>query len=242
MTKRKDTIKRVKVSQMTFDPDIYPRDKVDDYAVGELTYALEAGALFPSLILDAESFRVIDGEHRRRAYERFYGEDHEPDCILRHYHNEAERILDAIRLNAVHGKRLSTHDKLVAMQRAKRLGADTGAIASALQMAEDRLMKIARAKTAIAPKSAPPGQRVLKPAATHLAGQRITKQQCAGNARLGGNKQEFIIDQVIILLENNFIRRDSEGVMNRLLRLKQLLMEFDFPQVAEELRLEAVRQ
>jgi len=68
----------------------------------------------------------------------------------------------------------------------------------------------------------------MKPAARHKAGERITRKQAEWiKESCGGNNQTFYINQVIGLIETDLINLESASVVERLIKLKELLLTMD---------------
>ena len=88
------------------DFDLYPRTTVDSLHVARIADSLAAGETVPAIIVDPKG-RVIDGLHRRRAALRVWGDDAMIECEVRTYANDKDAYLDAVRLNARHGKAIT---------------------------------------------------------------------------------------------------------------------------------------
>src|SRR6516165_5257646 len=125
------------VSKLIEDLSIYPRRIVNQNHVRDLTSALQAaeGAdIFPPLTVDRRSKRIVDGFHRRRAFLAVLGPDAEIQAELRTYHSETELLLDAVRLNCVHGLNLYEIEKRRIVLKLSDLGVDDDEIAGALHV------------------------------------------------------------------------------------------------------------
>jgi hypothetical protein len=121
------------VNEVNLDYSIYPRTRLDKGTVALMTEALRSGAMFPPVLIDASSKRVIDGFHRVTMYRQ--SDRSKPiEVIERHYENAADMFADAVRLNAAHGKRLDLDDRLHCLKKSKELGLSVGVLASALCM------------------------------------------------------------------------------------------------------------
>src|SRR5919107_3857241 len=70
MTQQKAKLEKVPVEKLVEDYHLYPRSEVDLATVEEFREALRAGAKFPPLRVCSRSLRIIDGFHRKIAYER----------------------------------------------------------------------------------------------------------------------------------------------------------------------------
>src|SRR5262245_7236515 len=59
---------KMQIDKIVIDEHLYPRNKVNDYHVARLKYALKAGAVFPPLTIEKLTRRLVDGRHRYTAY------------------------------------------------------------------------------------------------------------------------------------------------------------------------------
>ena len=212
----------VLATSLVEDFDLYPRMAVNLAHVNHLAEVIESGTKLPPIIACRKSKRIVDGFHRRRAHIRAMGSDDvEVEVEFIDYSNEAELLLDAIRRNSAHGRGLGTADRMRALIMAERVGLDDGRIAKALnvkveKLAETRKMFVVRIE----------GTRqkaVLKMPIRHLSGGSVTKAQAEAIPKLGGNSQEFLIQQLIILIETGMFDAANEQVMAKAGRLHELL-------------------
>lgn len=212
-------IEKVKASTLLLDYDLYPREKIDPYHTREMKETLKAGGKLPPILVDRKSNRIVDGFHRVRAYQGLYGADTEIPTIFKEWKDEASMFLEAIELNATHGRALTAYDKARCIARAETLKLEPELVASALKMTVDRVGELKAARFAQY-KSEP---AVLKRTASHLAGEDLTYKQVKYNVKAGGMNQSFYINQVIAMLEANTVDWESESVKKGLRKLFELL-------------------
>ena len=62
---------KIKVSDVVFDPDIYPREKWNSSTVNIYADSLQGGAKFPPLILQKGTNLLLDGVHRWKSIEKY---------------------------------------------------------------------------------------------------------------------------------------------------------------------------
>jgi hypothetical protein len=208
----------MKTVELKLDYNLYARQRVDSYHVAEMVESLKAGAVFPPVVADIDSKRVVDGFHRIHALQRLYKEKAEVDVMLKKYASEAEIYEDAMRLNSTHGRNLTSYDKAHCILRGRELGLPDDRIAGALHITGDRISElIAERCTA--------DSVVLKRTIEHFAGKQVSEKQRDFIPRAGGMDQLFYINQVIALLETNSIDWSREKVKEGLTRLHKLLSE-----------------
>lgn len=189
-------MKPVKLAELVEDFSVYPRMEVNDTHVAHIAEALEAGVIIPAIIIDEKTKRIIDGFHRARAARRVYGEEGEIQAEHKHYASEAELVLDAIRLNAGHGRNMSTADRAHAILIADRVKADNDKLAVALNVTVERVVEL-RTKYTI--KVEDTRKRVpLKFCIRHMVGDTLTREQAEIVPKLGGNNPMFMANEPLI--------------------------------------------
>ncbi len=209
----------MRLSELVLDFDLYPRCDVDSVHVGYLCEALQAGTTLPPIIVDADSKRVIDGFHRYRAYLRLYGEDHDVEVLEEKHKTEADLFLAAVRANSAHGRRMSRYDQAHVVVKAANLHIDSEYLAGALHVPVDTVEKLRVDKTAWSGRLHVP----VKCTIAHKAGQQLSKRQVEANRRLGGMRQLFYVNQLILLVESDLLDTENEQLMERLEQLARLL-------------------
>ncbi len=212
--------KRIKLSELVLDYTLYPRPSVDSANVTSLVAALEAGVELPACTVDEKSKRVADGFNRVTAYRRLFGDDYMVACRLVKYATEAELFLDAIRLNAAHGKRLNTHDLARSTAIARRLGASDDQISASMGVTAKRFEKLIEARFTGARGDERP-ERVIKRTVGQLAdtGKKLTKGQIEIMPKIGGMSQLFYVNQIHLLIDAGMLDTANERLMERLAEL-----------------------
>ena len=194
--------------------DAYPRINVDPIHVSRLADALRSGAGLPPIIVDAESYEIVDGVHRTRAVRIVGGNDALIAAELVHYADDDARWLDAIERNSRHGLRLSTVDAI----RVARIGAERGiirpVIARALSMPEERVRKLEFRVTRVA--ETPPRKIELKRSVAHLAGREVTAEQATGIRSAPGTPYRLLIRQLTDALRLGLIDETDSELMDEL--------------------------
>lgn len=148
MTAVKTTTETVMLADLIEDHAIYPRHAVDSAHVGELARALQAGETLPVPIVDRKSKRIVDGFHRVAAHRRVYGPGATIEVEFRSYASEVDLVEDAVRLNARHGRKFDSQDRVRSTLMLERLGRDTEQIAAVLSTTPARVEQL-RARVVI---------------------------------------------------------------------------------------------
>lgn len=211
------TIKPTPLAALVEDLSLYPRHAVDDTHVGNLVQALRAGATFPPIVADAASKRLVDGWHRVRAYRRVLGAEGVIDVDLRKYGSEAEVLLDAIRLNASHGRKFDRIDQVRSVLLADGVGIPVDQLSFAMQVTTERIQTL-RIRVALAP--APGDGTVtgtlkvaLKRSMGHFADQQMTAEQVAAHDSQAGTSFLLQVHQLRDALRYDLMNRADARLM-----------------------------
>jgi len=212
-------IKRIKVSELLLDYELYPRMQIDSNNVSQMVEALRAGIELPPIVVDKKSLRVSDGFHRVRAHQRVNGANAEISVVFKTYETDVDIFCDAVRLNAGHGRQLSPYDKARCIAKAEGYKLEPKAISSLLNMTIERYSQMKAERFALYQ-----GEPiVLKRTLGHLAGRDLTDGEANYNAKAGGMNQAFYINQVVSMLEAKSVDWADKSVSNAMSRLKSLL-------------------
>lgn len=207
----------IEIDKLVLDYTLYPRHQVDDTNVKHLREALACGATFPPIRADKTSLRITDGFHRYTAYQREGVKVVEVELV--DYPDEQAMLLDAVRTNLAHGKRLSPFDVARANRLAHDLGITPAIFADSIGIPRDRLDDIRKTKSAVDPKGKPVPIRA---GLRHMAGQKLTGRQVAAAEKIGGHRPLYYARQMIELLESEMMPTDPH-VVEDLVRLRDAL-------------------
>jgi hypothetical protein len=225
------TTKR-KLSELVFDFDLYPRTSIDSQHVSAMREAARAGATFPPYVVCAKTLRVVDGFHRGRKDRLEHGVDCEVECVEKVYKNDGELFLDAMRCNAAHGRGLTPIDKARCALKCKHFHLGVAAIAAALGVTPAAIKAVGEGRVARAP--AEPGRPkgelgeeiIIKRSIEHLSGTTLSVNQREANKRLSGMPPSFHANQLLLVLENDFLNLEDQSLLALLGRLHAALERF----------------
>lgn len=195
-------IETIDSGTLIVDLEFYPRNVIDDTHIRDMVDAHAAGAVFPPIVAERSTRRVVDGVHRLRMAQRVGGPNAPISVIWRDYASDAEFFLDAVRLNSGHGRRFSHYDWARCAVRAQELHIEHGTIAAALHITTERLAEIEIKKTATGPDLSP---MPIKRTADWLAGTQLTPEQVEGNKRASGHPVLYHVNQVISAIDTGLI-------------------------------------
>jgi hypothetical protein len=188
--------------------------------------AHEAGAEFPPIVIDKRSRRITDGFHRFRMYKML--EVEKVEVVEKAYKNEQAMFLDAIRLNAHHGKNLSPFDRTRCVIRAEALEIELDEVASALSLTTEqagklRAERVGRLRPSRSAKDGASREVPLKRMIGHMAGRTLTKGQSEVNDKLPGISQVGCVNTLVRLIESDMIDKENERLIEALRKLHGLL-------------------
>jgi hypothetical protein len=208
------------VAELVFDYNFYPRNQIDSAHVRSIKLAREAGIHLPPIVIDKATKRIVDGFHRVRDIQ-LEDKNGKIRCIEKTYANDAEMFLDAMRLNAGHGRNLTIYDRTHAILIAGKLGLDNSAIADALGMTMDRVGELRTMRTARSN-----GAKVaIKRTISHMAGKKLNQSQQEANRKLSGMTPSFYANQLLILVTNDLLDKEDEKLFETLQKLHEVLDE-----------------
>jgi hypothetical protein len=157
-------------------------------------------------------------------YLGLYGPAHQIEVIERKYPNDAALFADAMRLNANHGRTLSSHDRVHCALLGEKLALSLDTTASCLGMTVDKLSALRVDRTATLTIAGKRGVLMpLKQTIRHMAGQTLTPEQAKANERLSGMNQLFYVNQLTMLLKADLIDLENEDLMTGLYELAGLI-------------------
>ena len=210
------------VGELILDRGLYPRSRESNSHIMELAQALRAGAVFPAVIIDRASRKIVDGVHRTEAARRVHGELALVEVEEREYESDAALFLAAVELNSRHGLRLTPFDQAKVITMSKDLQIDGGLLSQAMSVLADRVQRIESRKTAFAD-----GKQVpIKGIAAHLRGSQLNPAQAASQRQAAGVSVPFLCRQLVLAMENQLVDTASVGTMVRLRELHDLLGSF----------------
>jgi len=107
-----DKVVLLKISELKFDNEIYPRNEVNWLTAYSYSQAMRAGESFPPIrvgLFKGQKY-VVDGWHRVEA-KRLLKEEY-IEAIVKRYLDFKDMFVDAIKFNISHGRPLSVQEKV----------------------------------------------------------------------------------------------------------------------------------
>lgn len=210
----------LKLSEIVLDYNLYPRTQVDSTNVARITSARQAGEDVPPPIVDDKGLRVVDGFHRVTSWRQTLEPDAEVLVEVRSYKSDADLFIDAVSMNARHGKPLSPFDRARCALRMRKFRVGIAKMAQALGVRPETLKAVAEKRVALREDGS---ETIVKRVIAYKAGTTLTPAQEVVNARLSGRSTSALVGDLIGLIETDLIDVSDSTVIERLHRLGELL-------------------
>ena len=210
--------------------ELYPRGNWDWKTSLSYSQAMKTGNKFPSIVVALLNGRyyLIDGKHRIEAYktckEKFVTAE-----VLTNL-NENEIYLEAVKRNLNHGRQFSSYDKRNIIIRLQDMNYSKEIISELIQIPIERLEPFVFNSMAY---NITTGQRMaLKSAVRNFAQQEVTNDLELNQETINsGGSQVSILNELILLMKNNYLDLQNEKVLQRLTIIKELLSHIDLSEV-----------
>jgi len=210
------TQKLLKISDLTLDLDLYPRIKTAWLTVYQYAEAMKAGSVFPAVTVGKLKGKLflVDGWHRVEA--RKLLKEEYIEAIVKQYEGKREMFVDAVRLNSVHGRRLSVQEMVRIMYKLEKWHFEPEKIAEIIKVPVDKI-EMFRVRTIIGPN----GKPLFLKAITAKAGIDQSVNQGLFNVSSVAN----LLEQLVLMLENEMLVLDDEKVKELAIKVYSLLQE-----------------
>ncbi len=177
----------IRLAELIEDMNIYPRHRVDTGHVSDIARAITAGHLPPPPVIDEVSKRITDGVHRCRAWRKVLGPGGTIEVELRTYPDEVALLVDAIRLNSAHARKLDAHDRTRCAILLEDRGVPEAKIAVTLHTTEPRVRELLTRVVVVQPKKGAAERHPAKPVTYPVNGQpRVLSPEQMEVARSSG--------------------------------------------------------
>lgn len=210
---------RVAAASLIVDFTLYPRNQVDDTHIADLRKALASGVELPPLIVERGSNRIVDGVHRKTAHLQHFGDLAIVPVEFREYVDEAALFLEAVRLNAGHGRRLDRQDQTRIVLRLQELHVEPRVIAMTLHVPEQEVRTLSVRIVYDTSGAAVPLKRGME----HLRGQTLSDEQLKAAKSVRSAEVGRICMELNRLLENELVDYTDPQVHQRLKELAGLV-------------------
>jgi ParB-like nuclease domain len=208
------------VDDLIEDFSLYPRNHISDFHVMEIVHAINGGFIPPPVVACRRTKRMVEGYHRRRAYQKL-GIPTIP-VEFRTYRDDTEHWKDAVALQP-NGLNFTPRDQLRIMQISmEKFSLSEEFTAQLMRTSVSHLRKIkpryasvgeARDKSPelrrrpgrTEPEKRSPAKVHLKGSTRHLSGRTITRSQADANEGAPGVSYLLLVNQLISAFQNDLL-------------------------------------
>ena len=234
------TIKsKVKISEVFFDEELYPRAQYDWHTGYVYSQSMQAGAVFPPIVLALNNGKkyLVDGKHRLEAYKT--NKINEVEAIIHTGWDKKRIYLEAVKANIAHGRGLSPYEKRKIALKLIEMKLSQSDISHLIQVPQDKLdnfiaqrlintitgEEITGENTEKISKEI--GQAILKSGIKHFAGQTFEPQEFQLVSRIqepfSAGSQEKLLEELMDMLKNNLLDRKNPRIKQLLQEIKKLI-------------------
>jgi 23S rRNA maturation-related 3'-5' exoribonuclease YhaM len=222
--------KLFKIKDLVFDEEIYPRMEVNWITAYSYAQAMRTGSIFPPIVVgifDGKQY-VVDGFHRAEAKKMNKEEYIEGE--IKKFNSKKEMFIEAVRLNAKHGRPLSSQEKVRIIDILKKYGVQREEISALITIPMDKLEKfeIRTVRNALTGETSylkKPFEAVFKNNPNAFDDINIDDVQGIFNVRTQLN----LLSQVIVLLKNDLMNFKNKEIMKKAEELANLLFKLVTP-------------
>ena len=172
---------KIKLADIIIDPNVQVRE-VESVTVSEYRQAMKLGAIFPPIIVDSKTNRLVCGHHRYAAYRGILDPKDKVPAIFEAFENDAAIIRRAAKDNALHGRPLDTWDKKRIVLRLQELGDSQESIAEVLGVTISRIEHWAGMTVCVRGKDGQEHDEPVKRSWESMVGQTVTQAQYDAHA------------------------------------------------------------
>jgi len=129
----------LKISELEFDSEIYPRNEVNWLTAYSYSQAMRAGDVFPPIrvgLFKGKKY-VVDGWHRVEAKRLL--KDEYVEAIVKRYDSLKDMFVDAVKFNITHGRPLSVQEKVRLIHKLEEFKLDLAEISRIVRIPIDKI-------------------------------------------------------------------------------------------------------
>ncbi len=220
-------MKRMKISQLEFDPKLIELRPVNPYFVSRYRQSMRSGAQFPPPIIEDGTNRIVSGNHRITAYLQEFDEDYEIDVAVEKFPDEAAVVRRFAEENSSHGNPLNGIQQKAIVQILLKYGDTPESVASALNIPVKKIMNLGKMSVLVIGKGKKKEMRPVKHGLEHLSGQTMKPKLYDQHRKSDrGVPVGALARQLQRHLENDWIDVEDQGTVDALGNLYAALGKF----------------
>ena len=167
----------VKISDLVIDPKLVEIRSINPYYVSRYRQAMRVGAQFPPIIIEAETNRVVSGNHRVSAYLDEYGGGHVIEAIVETFPDEAAIIRRFAEENTRHGYPLSGISQRAIIHILLKHGDSPETIAPVLNIPVQKVNMLGQMSVLVVGKNKRKEMKPIKHGLEHISGRKVSPKQ-----------------------------------------------------------------
>ena len=211
------TNKAKRVGDLVIDDKLTELRPVNLYFVSRYRQAARCGAVFPPLIVEKGTNRVVSGNHRLTMYLEEFGEDHEIDVIEQKFADEAAVIRTFAEENCRHGAPLSGYSQKYIAQKLLEYGDNPETIAQVLNIPVKKVQNFGGMNFVVVGPNKKKERKPIKHGLEHKAGSTVQLRDYETHKKHDrGVPAKTQADQLIRWIENGWIDTEDTGTMDNL--------------------------
>jgi len=210
----------VKLSEITFDADLYPRSSVNWQTSYDYAMSMNAGVQFPPIILAVSNGKkiLVDGKHRIDAMTQ--QKITETDAVVHIGWSRKKIFEEAVKSNISHGRTLSPFEKRRIALKLRDEGYNDADIVELIQVPADKLDNFVGQRLV----NSITGEVIVKSEIKHLTDEDCLDIEIETTQQpMKSRSQVVLLKQVIYLFEKKMINKTDKVISKLLKRLKKLL-------------------
>lgn len=215
---------KAKIRDLIMDEKLLELRPINLFVVSRYRQSMRTGAIFPPLIIEKGTMRVISGNHRLEAYRGEYSGEREIEVVEETYKNEAEAIRRFAEENSRHGNPLSGIEKKNIIQKLLEHGDSLETVSQVLNMPVKRVEQYAGFNVVVIGKG---NKRELKPVKhglQHIAGMTMKAKEYTTHIQHDrGVPAKSLAQQLTRWIKNGWIDREDVETMDALNDLSQAI-------------------
>ena len=208
------------VKSLVVEHDLYPRNSVNWLTVVQYQSALERGAKFPPILVATYKGQklIVDGAHRVGAHKA--AKIGKIAAVVKRNWDAGRIFSEAVKANAAHGLRFSPYDTRRAIVRLRdEFDFSTTDISGFVQIPIGKMEKMVAdtfQATGIA--------QFVKKAVVRDMDLSSTPNAQAAQDVFRAQNQHQLLDEILVLLENNWITIDDKELMEKCEKAGRMLL------------------
>jgi len=210
----------VKIAELTFDKDLYPRMKTGWLTAYQYSQNMKAGAIFPPIVAGrikgSKKLYVVDGWHRIEAKRLLKAEY--VDAVIKDYDDKKELFVDAVKLNIVHGQRLSVQERARIINKLKEMKFEMEQISEIVRVPIERI-EVFEIRNILGPD----GKPLTLKSPLVKSGIEVKDASEVDQELLNVRSIPTLLEQLIVLLESDAYPLDNKAIKELSVKVYDLL-------------------